>query len=163
MSLKSKVKWYCGFGELGHPYHSKVLAVVCYCPPWLNNTLQVHLKHPFYSSVFPFISLFYGSVQMNNCGLMLPAIASYAARRTDQRGPSWLGGRYNKAGLDMHSERRTAKMLGVCWDSRWLALLSLPLAQPRQDRLNCLISKRASKDSASSTLFNVKSAMERKG
>lgn len=70
---------------MGHPYHSKVIAVLCCCPAWLNNTLQVHLKHPFYSSVFPFISLFYGTVQMNNCGLMLPGISSYAARRTDQR------------------------------------------------------------------------------
>lgn len=38
-----------------------------------------------------------------------------------------------------------------------------PFAQPRQDGLNCLISKRPSEESASSALLNVKSATERKG
>lgn len=98
---------------------------------------------------------------MDKYGLMLPVISSCAKGRTDKGGPQRLAGHYNTAesGLCI----LTAARLRCLVFAETADELSLPLAQPRQDRLNCLISKRAGKESASSTLFNVKSATERKG
>lgn len=132
-------------------------------PTVASQYLASRAQTSFYFSVslsLPFASARCTWINVAWCCLWSPAMLSVALTRRDH---NERGGRYNKAGLVMYSDCRMAKMLGVCWDSRWLALLSLPLAQPRQDRLNCLISNRASEETASSTLFNVKSAMERKG
>lgn len=95
---------------------------------------------------------------------MLPVISSGAKGRTDKGEAQRLGDHHNKAeGLLCIRTAARLRCLVFAETADDLPLLSLPLAQPRQDRLNCLISKRASEELASSTLFNVKSATERKG
>lgn len=128
-----------------------------------SNDVWVVLKHHFSFVFFFNFHLCVHSMHLAKQGLLLPVISSCAVGHTDKGERQQMEDHYNKGGLVIYSDCSMAKMLGVCWDSRWLALLSQPLAQPTQDRLNCLISKKASEESASSTLFNVKSATERKG
>lgn len=75
-------------------------------------------------------------------------------------GPQGPGRRNNNI---MHSNCRMAKIMLFAETADDLRCSLCPFAQPRQDRFNCLISKRPSEESASSALVNVKSAMERKG